>query len=191
MLAEAIRPFVDASPEQVRALRAHYELVVRWNQVVNLTRIDDWRQAVTRHYGESAILCSGLGWEAATVVDIGSGGGFPGVPLAILNPHSRVTLVESDQRKGAFLKEACRHMENCRVLIARSESVEGEFEWLVSRAVTWADVEPAAARLAKRVAILVGGTVPESLSVRWIEHRRLPWGSHRFLLIGEVVSRGT
>ena len=190
-LVEAISPHVPITESQAEALTAHFGLVKRWNRVINLTRVVEWKDAVTRHYGEAAILARAIGLGSPSIVDIGSGAGFPGIPLAILLPGSSITLVEVDQRKGAFLKEASRGIANCNVAVRRSADVGGSFDWLVSRAVKWEDVEEAAARLAKDVAVLGGVDFPESTSVQWLDRRDMPWGSKRALLIGRVVSRGT
>jgi 16S rRNA (guanine527-N7)-methyltransferase len=190
-LVEAISPHVSITRAQAEALTAHFDLVKRWNRVINLTRVVEWKDAVTRHYGEAAILARAIGSGSPSIVDIGSGAGFPGIPLAILLPGSSITLVEGDQRKGAFLKEASRGITNCNVDVRRSTDVDGSFDWLVSRAVRWEDVEEAASRLAKDIAVLGGVEFPESTLIRWVERQAMPWGTNRAVLIGRVVSRGT
>ena len=190
-LIEALSPHVPITEAQADALTAHFGLVKRWNRVINLTRVVEWKAAVTRHYGEAAILARAIGSGSPSIVDIGSGAGFPGIPLAILLPGSSVTLVEGDQRKGAFLKEASRAIANCKVVVRRAADVDGTFGWLVSRAVKWEDLEEAASRLAKDVAVLGGVDFPESTSVQWLDRRDMPWGSNRALLIGRVVPRST
>jgi 16S rRNA G527 N7-methylase RsmG len=122
------------SAEQVAALEAHLELLERWNRTINLTaiRIND---AISKHVGESLFLAAHLPEGALGVCDLGSGGGFPGIPVAIARPDCDVALVESDVRKGVFLREAARKLRNVTVVTERFEEMEGEFDWLIARAV--------------------------------------------------------
>src|SRR5262249_34337860 len=108
-------------PEQVRALAEHYDLLCRWNRGLNLTRVDRLEEAVVRHYCESLFLAAHLPSDPVRVVDIGSGAGFPGIPVAVARPDCTVTLVESHRRKAVFLRDATRRMPNVRVLADRAE----------------------------------------------------------------------
>jgi len=164
------------SSEQLDALQAHYDLLRRWNRVLNLTAIDDVREAADRHYGESLFLASHLPGEVLRIADIGSGPGFPGFPVAVVRPECTVTLIESHQRKAVFLREASRNMKNVRVLSQRAESVQEEFDWVISRAVSYEDLGGTAARLAPAAALLTGPEAPQSLGFSWNEPIRLPWG---------------
>ena len=102
---------------------------------MNLTTVKSGEETVTRHYCESLFFGSHLPGEPRSVVDIGSGAGFPGVPIAILKPSCAVTLVESHQRKAVFLREATRGLTNVSVVAQRAQDVADKFEWVVSRAV--------------------------------------------------------
>ncbi len=113
LLRERLRGIVELSPGQIAALEAHYELLVRWNKTVNLTTITSLEEAVERHYCESLFLGAHLPAGNLRVVDVGSGAGFPGFPVAILRPECSVTLVESHQRKAVFLREASRKIGEC------------------------------------------------------------------------------
>lgn len=158
------------APSQVERLREHYRLLVKWNKVINLTRVEAEDEVVQRHYGESLFLASHLPRGTYAVADVGSGGGFPGVPVAVARPELSVTLIEADRRKAAFLKEATRGWENVRVLAQRAESVTETFDWIISRAVSDADLTKFAGSLAPRSVVLASdGTVP------------LPWDRSRFL----------
>jgi 16S rRNA (guanine527-N7)-methyltransferase len=101
------------------------------------------------------------------IIDIGSGAGFPGIPVAIYRPECTVDLVEAHQRKAVFLREAARNLTNVRVLAQRAEAVTDSYDWTISRAVRQEDVLKL--NLAPHVAVL--GTEGESL----------PWGEHRAL----------
>src|SRR5262245_43642475 len=100
---------------QIDSLRWYYDLLLRWNRVLNLTPITDGREAVQRHYCESLFVGTVLPPTELRIVDIGSGAGFPGFPLAVLRPDCSITLVESHQRKAVFLREASRGATNLRV----------------------------------------------------------------------------
>lgn len=182
MFPDLVRRCADITVEQAQRLQAHYELLCRWNRVINLTRIDRLEEAVERHYCESLFLATHLP-ETGSVVDVGSGGGFPGLVVAIARPGCSITLVESHQRKAAFLKEAARGLPNVRVCAVRGEEILEDFEWLISRAVSYADLT-AVIRLAPRIALLTGGEEPPRSWVLVWEVIRLPWGKQRVLRLG-------
>jgi len=171
--------------EQLDALEAHYELLLRWNRVLNLTSIHDVREAVERHYLEASFLASHLPPQALRIADLGSGAGFPGFPMAIFRPDCTITLIESHQRKAVFLREASRKVANIRVLAERAEAVQETFDVAVSRAVSYADLAPALKKLAPAAALLTGPEAPpDRLGFDWEEAIRLPLGNQRFLRMG-------
>lgn len=151
-------------------LESHHRLLLRWNRVLNLTRIESEKEAAELHYAESIFVGRQLPSGSLRIVDVGSGGGFPGFPIAVTRPECSVTLVESHQRKGVFLRESARDVKNLRVIGGRAESVEERFDWVVSRAVSLADVERIASKLAPNLAFV--GSCGEI---------RIPWGVNRFL----------
>jgi 16S rRNA (guanine(527)-N(7))-methyltransferase RsmG len=192
LLRERLRGIVEVSAEQIAALEAHYELLVRWNKTVNLTTITSLEEAVERHYCESLFLGAHLPAGSLRVVDVGSGAGFPGFPVAILRPDCTVALVESHQRKAVFLREASRKVGNVRVIAKRAEEVEEEFDHLISRAVSYEDLRGSLKRLAPIADLLTGAEVPADLGMDWEAAVAAPWGKARFLRIGRrKVSRET
>lgn len=193
LLARELRPWLTLSGDQVSRLYRHYELLQRWNQRINLTSIEPGPQMVLRHYCESLFFGANLPGEAAAVVDVGSGAGFPGVPIAVLKPNWRVSLVESNQRKAVFLREVTRGLNNVSVLSVRAEQISGTFDWVVSRAVDPKKVLALVPRLAPKIGLMLGeddfleaGKAPH---IAWSEPIRLPWGDRRICAYG--VSRGT
>ena len=165
-------------------LEAHYELLSRWNQKLNLTSED----SLERHYGESLFLAQHLPPGPLRIADIGSGAGFPGFPVAVVRPDCQVTLIESHQRKAVFLKEAARKQPNIRVLAKRAEDVDEQFDWVISRAVSYADLAASLRRLAPNAALLIGSDLPPlELGFDWQPAIPLPESRNRFL----VVSRET
>jgi 16S rRNA (guanine527-N7)-methyltransferase len=189
-LRRRLSGIAEPSDAQIEALHTHYGLLLRWNARLNLTRIASLEEAVERHYAESAFLASHLPPGAWRIADVGSGAGFPGVPVAVLRPDCEVTLIESHQRKAVFLREATRSMANTRVEPRRAEALDGAFDWVISRAVSVPDLQDVAGRLGGNAALLGG---PEDLSVlagfEW-QSIPLPWGQQRYLHIG-VFSRDT
>ncbi|MCX7603603.1 MAG: class I SAM-dependent methyltransferase, partial [Bryobacteraceae bacterium] len=120
-----LAPAGSLAPEQVEALWRHYELLERWNARINLTRVIELEEAARFHYGESLFVAAHLPEGIRTVADVGSGAGFPGFVIAVARPELEVTLIESDQRKAAFLREASDLAPNVRVVARRSREVTG------------------------------------------------------------------
>jgi 16S rRNA (guanine527-N7)-methyltransferase len=186
------------SPEQIEQLSAHYLVLERWNERISLTSVKPGVEMVVRHFCESLFFGINLSaGEKARILDIGSGAGFPGLPMAVLRPDWAVSLVESVQRKSVFLREASRHLHNVTVLGQRAEQVKAGFDWVVSRAVHPEEVLRNLPRLASKVGLLLGETNLSLLksfpAIAWGEPIRLPWGDRRFCVFGEMfhVKRST
>ncbi len=131
-ISELLTPFLSASlsDAQLAQLAAYLEILHRWNARMNLTAVRDPKQVVTRHFGESlfaaqALFPSALVALASRLVDIGSGAGFPGLPIKIWAPDLHVTLVESQNKKATFLKEVIRALElkDVNVVTKRAEDL--------------------------------------------------------------------
>lgn len=175
---------IAVSAAQLDALEAHYELLLRWNRVLNLTSIHDVREAVERHYCEALFLADRLPAGPLRIADVGSGAGFPGFPVAVRRSDCTVTLIESHQRKAVFLREASRKVANIRVAAERAEAVLETFDFVISRAVSYADLGRAVKGLAPSVALLTGAEEPDGWGFLWNEANLLPWGKQRFLRMG-------
>src|SRR5262249_4642984 len=134
-----------------------------------LTRITDTQEAVRFHYCESLYLARFLPDAPLGIADVGTGAGFPGIPLAIIRPDCHVELIESDQRKAVFLREATRELPNTSVLAMRAEDVVTRYDWLVSRAVS--------------PEFLSTLTLAPAFAFLGTEGARLPWGENRAILI--------
>jgi 16S rRNA (guanine527-N7)-methyltransferase len=129
---------VEAEWERRNALELHFALVLRWNRKVNLTRITHPSEAVRFHYLESIWLAGLLPSGARRVVDVGSGAGFPGVPLAVARPEITFVLLEPHGRKATFLRESTRTLglRNVEVVQERFHAERvGRDDVIVSRAV--------------------------------------------------------
>ena len=207
-IAELLGPFLSAplSDAQLAQLAAYLEILHRWNARINLTAVRGPEQIVTRHFGESLFaaqcLCpSGLASPGSYLVDIGSGAGFPGLPIKIWATGLSVTLIESQNKKAVFLKEVIRALDlkDIKVATTRAEDVPISRPDDLNRkpVITLRAVEkferilPVAAQLAAggRLALLIG-----SLQVRaaqaalpgfaWSDPLPIPQSLSRVLLVG-------
>jgi 16S rRNA (guanine527-N7)-methyltransferase len=107
-VGQLLEPFgVNLTPCQVSQILAYLDLLLHWNQKINLTAIRDPEECMVRHFGESLFL-AGHEELGGSLIDIGSGAGFPGLALKIPFPELAVTLLEPVAKKRAFLKEAAR-----------------------------------------------------------------------------------
>jgi 16S rRNA (guanine(527)-N(7))-methyltransferase RsmG len=176
LLAAEFASLRTLSTAQLDQLEAHYEALTRWNSRLNLTRISDLKESVQFHYSESLFLGQFLPAGSLRIADVGSGGGFPGIPVAILRPDCEMTLIESHQRKAVFLREVSRDLPNTRVLSKRAEDVSEHFDWVISRAVTPTDV--LGFNLGENVALLIGEQDASGLGG---QSTPVPWGNRRVL----------
>ncbi|MBQ1837649.1 MAG: 16S rRNA (guanine(527)-N(7))-methyltransferase RsmG [Neisseriaceae bacterium] len=115
----------------------YIDLLEKWNVAYNLTALKDERQMVYHHLLDSLSLTPFVSDTAKTVLDVGSGGGTPGIPLAIYRPDLAVTLVDSNSKKTAFLRQAVIELglNNVQVITERVENIkEIQFDTIVSRA---------------------------------------------------------
>jgi 16S rRNA (guanine527-N7)-methyltransferase len=126
---ENARQAAELSPSQLQYISTYIDLLLRWNARINLTAIRDPEEIVTRHFGESLFAARCLFPSAPstpfTVADIGSGAGFPGLPIRLWAPQIALTLIESNHKKATFLREVTRALTltNVNIRIARAESL--------------------------------------------------------------------
>ncbi len=145
------RHSVDAAGLQPRAVEqceAYLALLVKWNARINLTSVRKPEEMVRRHFAESIFAARQIPKGVKTLLDFGSGAGFPGIPIAICRPEIGVTLAESQGKKAAFLREAARTLGlKAEVWAGRVEEMAPErvFDAVTLRAV---DKMAAACRMA-------------------------------------------
>ena len=208
-LQTLLAPYLQADgPELSEATLLRFstllDLLLRWNASTNLTAIRDPEQIVRRHFGESLFLAQHLRPhlpEGATVLDYGSGAGFPGLPVQLLYPELQVTLAESQGKKASFLREANRALGlQGEVWGARVQDLPPtrRFHAVTLRAVDdWRSaVAEAQNRLAQSgvLALLVGSSTPERTGndLSLLQRHPVPHSSDRWLeLLTLVVPRGT
>jgi 16S rRNA (guanine527-N7)-methyltransferase len=188
------------TPAQLQQISTYIDLLLRWNARINLTAIRQPEEIVTRHFGESLFTARHLvrnTWEqppSASLIDVGSGAGFPGLPIKIYAPEIQVTLIESNQKKATFLREVIRTLTltNINVFQGRAETYPSQAKAVTLRAVEQFNdaVEIAISLLSPngRLAILVGKSQLASLknlapNFTW-SFIPIPLSSKRVLAIG-------
>ena len=185
------------SDKQVLQIQQYMSILLMWNEKINLTAIQDPLEILNRHFCESMYAASAMSLENGRLADVGSGGGFPGLPLKIVRPELQVFLVESNVKKATFLAEVARELElrDTRVLVSRYEELGEEvapLDFVCSRALgefvpflEWARSEKVAA---KQVILWIGARdLAEIQKVRtweWREPIAVPHSLRRLLLVG-------
>ena len=222
-------PFLDQpiSQLQLEQISIYIDLLLRWNARINLTAIRHPEEIVTRHFGESLFAASHLfpaqiTWgqppepalsevEGAvqaerssvpgSVIDVGSGAGFPGLPIKIWAPQVHLTLIESNLKKATFLREVARALTltNINVFPGRAEDYPNPPAELVTlRAVERFEAAlPIATRLVAtggRLALLIGEaqltrTHDLTPGFKWSPPIKIPLSSTRFLAVGVHQNR--
>jgi 16S rRNA (guanine(527)-N(7))-methyltransferase RsmG len=182
LLAAEFAPYATLTARQLDVLDAHWDLLQRWNHRINLTRVSGIEEAVRLHYCESLFLATMLPPGPLRIADVGSGAGFPGIPVAVLRDDCMVTLIESHARKTVFLREAARGLGNVQIFAGRAERCPAEFDWIISRAVRSKDVLKL--NVKNGMALLVGAEDARGMG----GDTKVPWGENRRVV---VVSRGT
>lgn len=199
-LKKLLAPFlgeVQLSEAQLHQVSTYLALLLKWNRSINLTAISDPEEIITRHFGESLfaarLLFAPDSRERA--VDVGSGAGFPGLPLKIWSPGLELSLVESNQKKAVFLKEVVRALDltGVTVLTGRAEELNLQANVVSLRAVErFEAILPVARRLVSRggrMALLIGSsqaTIAESIlsDMSWQPAVAIPSSASRLILVG-------
>jgi len=192
LLVSEWAPYGTLNDDQLSKLERHYGLLTRWNRTLNLTRAGDLEDLVRFHYCESLFLGSVLP-PTQSIADVGSGGGFPGIPIGISRTDCTVSLFESHRRKCVFLREAIEGVSNIEVVEARAEAASRSFDWLISRGVALEEV--LALRFSKLAAVLTSVDNLEGIEPPY-EVIQVPWGRQRIIAKFHVkhrpsVPRGT
>jgi 16S rRNA (guanine527-N7)-methyltransferase len=176
-------------------LLTYLELLLRWNARLNLTAIRTPEEIVLRHFVECSFAAKHLPAGIGTLLDFGSGAGFPGIPIAICRPEIKVTLAESQAKKAAFLAEAVRVLEiTSEVYAGRVEAMPTtrSFDTVALRAVDKMAEAVSLAIPRARVAMAIFTTAGDAQLYRelaaefsWREPIPLPNARETVLMIGE------
>jgi len=126
----------ELTENQAAQFAAYLRLLLRWNARTNLTAVRDEDGILSRHFVECIACARALPAEIGTLLDFGSGAGFPGIPIAICRQEIAVTLAESQNKKAAFLREVMRTLGVKAVVHAgRAEELKQQFDCVTLRAV--------------------------------------------------------
>ncbi len=188
---------LTASDQQVLWIQQYIAIVLKWNEKISLTAIREPIEILYRHFCESMYAAAAVPLERGRLADVGSGGGFPGLPLKIIRPDLQVFLVESNVKKATFLAETIRELglEGARVIVSRYEELSEEvapLDVVCSRAVgefraflAWAGSPQIAATQA---VLWIGGSdlqeARRALGWDWRDPIAIPQSLRRFLLVG-------
>jgi 16S rRNA (guanine527-N7)-methyltransferase len=224
-IAELLHPFlsVPLNDQQLENISTYIDILLRWNTRMNLTAVREPEEIVTRHFGESLFAAGHLFSQpelhdatvaetrqpkpsaafdrsgdahSIQVIDVGSGAGFPGIPIKIYAPLTHVTLIESNQKKATFLREVTRALTltDVNVFAGRAEDFQSAGDIVILRAVErFQDALPIAAHLVAptgRLALLIGQRQIDSLPdlahpFNWLKPLPIPLSANRVLLIGQ------
>jgi 16S rRNA (guanine527-N7)-methyltransferase len=188
---------ISADDRQIALIQEYIRILRHWNDKLSLTAIRDPLEILHRHFCECMFAAVAVPIHSGRLADIGSGPGFPGIPIKILRPELELILVESNIKKGTFLAEVVRDLElrNARVLISRYEELDEELaplDFVCSRAVggfgpflNWAAGEKL---VANELLLWIGGRdleeVRKSTEWEWREPILVPQSLRRYILAG-------
>jgi 16S rRNA (guanine527-N7)-methyltransferase len=189
--------------EQVKQIQQYTKILLAWNDKVNLTAIRDPLEVLYRHFCESMYGVVALPVEKCRLADVGSGAGFPGLPLKILRPDLEVFLIESNVKKATFMAEVIRELglRDARVLVSRFEELAEEvapLDVVCSRALgdfarflEWAGSPEVAT---KNVLLWLGGRDLEEVRAisgwQWDQPKPMPHSLQRLILRGLRIEAG-
>ena len=135
LIAEGSRTLgLPDDAERVEASLGFLNLLSQWNRVTNLTAITEQRDMVALHLLDSWAITHYL--QGTSIIDVGSGAGLPGIPLAMINPHKNFLLLDANGKKTRFMTQAVLSLklDNVHVVQARAQDYRGEFAHVVCRA---------------------------------------------------------
>ena len=133
----------NCSEEQLDQFVKYYEMLLEYNKVMNLTAITEKYDVFSKHFIDSVQVMKFFDFNEKKIIDLGTGAGFPGIPLAILNPNSKFTLVDSLRKRLDFIDTVCETIGLKNVTtnhsrfedLARQDEYRNNFDYGVSRAV--------------------------------------------------------
>jgi 16S rRNA (guanine527-N7)-methyltransferase len=198
VIRRALEEFkLPAYDDQILQIQDYIKILLTWNDKVSLTAIRDPLEILYRHFCESMFAGISVPIERGRLADVGTGAGFPGLPLKILRPSLRLLLIESNIKKAGFLAEVIRllGLQDAQVLVRRYEELGEEIaplDFACARALgeypvflNWAHSVQVAA---KHVVLWVGSQdQPEVLKTptwEWREPIPVPNSLRRLLLVG-------
>ena len=134
---------IELSDNQKKQFIQYYELLIEWNKVMNLTAITDLEDVIKKHFIDSLTIVKSICPKKKTIIDVGTGAGFPGIPIKIAFPETNIVLLDSLNKRINFLNEVINqlHLKEVRTIHGRAEDYgknpeyREQFDLCVSRAV--------------------------------------------------------
>ncbi len=207
LISKLLQPFLltsvaSVSEHQLSTISIYLDMLLRWNARMNLTSIRDPEEIISRHFGESLFAAEHLlsRTDDLSIIDVGSGAGFPGLPMKIWAPDIHLTLIESNHKKATFLRELIRTLglTKTQVFAERAEVFTGEADVVTLRAVDhFEDAVFAAIKFVKpggKIALLISKDQITRIKpileqpINWLEPKLMPLSESRILSIGLVNS---
>ncbi len=207
-IASLLAPFLESplTESQLRQISIYIDLLLRWNARMNLTAIRREEDIVTRHFGESLFMARHLFPRQTSpadppphVLDIGSGAGFPGLPLKLWSPEIHLTLLEANHKKATFLREVVRALTltDVNIIAERAEALAARPGFPRADLVTLRAVEQFTTILPQarafllpqgRMALLITESQLRHLPpLNWTAPIHVPESQEKILTIGQVV----
>jgi 16S rRNA (guanine527-N7)-methyltransferase len=198
LIAKVLRDYsVSADASLCNKIRTYISTLLLWNRKISLTTVTDRAEILKFHFGESFFAASVVPIRDGRLADVGSGAGFPGIPLRMLIPGLELTLIESNSKKCAFLSEVARKLEldHVTVLHSRMEDIPvrpDQFDFITARAVghhrdllSWARQHLSGKG---KVVLWIGAEDAEQVSHEigwlWSPPKLIPGSKGRFIVAG-------
>jgi 16S rRNA (guanine527-N7)-methyltransferase len=191
---------VTASELLCDQIRAYIDLLLRWNQKISLTTVTDSTEILRFHFGESLFAAGTVPIRHGRLADVGSGAGFPAVPIRMVSEDLSAILVESNQKKATFLAEVVRELDlkNVEVRRGRMEDIglmDENIDFVTARALGIDDDFLAWSRSALHsdgsVVLWLGsadaGNISQNAGWKWSDPIRIPHSDRRVILLGSKI----
>jgi 16S rRNA (guanine527-N7)-methyltransferase len=198
-IASLLFPYYPIENQQLSdQIGVYIALLLEWNQKISLTTVTNPVEIVKFHFGESLFAAYALKILDGRLADVGSGAGFPGIPLAMAIPTVQATLIEANAKKSAFLSEVVRRLQLSNVSVVRSRMEDatqiGTFDFVCARAIgKYASlIRWSLGRLTHegRLVLFLGERdaqqVRKTSGWNWGLPIKIPGASRRYLLSGTV-----
>lgn len=197
----ALAPFgVVPTPTLCEQVRVYLRILMQWTDKISLTSIREPLEILARHFGESMFAASAVPIEHGRLADVGSGAGFPGLPLKLIRPGLDLTLMEPNIKKSAFLFDVMRTLELANVAVLRNTFANSPIKpasltFITSRALDpskgllpWANRSLApGGRLVLWTAKDAAQKISTDAHWNWLEPIRIPHSKQRVLLVGQPL----
>jgi 16S rRNA (guanine527-N7)-methyltransferase len=181
-------------------LRAYIHLFVKWNERISLTTVTDPVEIIKFHFGESLFAASAVALQESRLADVGTGAGFPGIPLAMAVPGIEVVLIESNSKKCVFLAEVLRELQLSNVSIFRGRMENfplrsNSFDFVAARALgmhnellEWSREHlSASGKLILWLGDADSAAIAAKSDWRWSDRILIPGSQGRFILSGSPI----